>query len=91
MILCTVTGSIVSTQKNSSLIQQKLLTVQPIGIDGSSIGKDLIAVDTVDAGVGDTVLVIQEGAGAQQLLKRKDIPVHTVIIAVVDGIDIPVR
>ena len=50
--------------------------------------KDVLAIDTVDAGVNDTVLIIQEGAGAQQVLKRKDMPVHTVIVAVVDGLDI---
>jgi len=52
------------------------------------IGKDILAIDTVDAGVGDRVLIIQEGAGAQQALKRKDVPVHTVIVAVVDGFDV---
>ncbi|MBW7887114.1 MAG: EutN/CcmL family microcompartment protein [Bacteroidetes bacterium] len=89
MILCKVTGAIVSTQKNQTLKEHKLLNVQPIDLDGTFIGKDILALDTVDAGVGDTVLIIQEGAGAQQILKRKDIPVHTVIVAVVDGMNIP--
>lgn len=89
MILCRVSGSVVSTQKNPTLLEHKLLIVQPIDTAGNHIGKDIIAVDTADAGIGDTVLIIQEGAGAQQLLKRKDIPVHTVIVAVVDGIDLP--
>ncbi len=88
MVLCKVTGSVVSTQKNVTLKEHKLLLVQPIDADGSPIGKDVVAIDTVDAGIGDMVLIIQEGAGAQQILKRKDIPVHTVIVAVVDGVDI---
>lgn len=85
MILCKVTGTIVSTQKHSSLKDRKLLLIQAMNLDGSLSGRDILAVDDVDAGVGDTVLAIQEGAGAQQVLRRKDVPVHTVIVAVVDG------
>ena len=88
MTLCKVTGTIVSTQKNQALREYKLLIVQPVDLTGELIGKEALAIDTVDAGVGDTVLIIQEGAGAQQALKRKDAPVHTVIVAVVDGIDV---
>lgn len=87
-MLCKVTGSIVSTQKNQTLNEHKILIVQPIDLDGRHIGKDILALDTVDAGVGNTVLIIQEGAGAQQILKRKDAPVHTIIVAVVDGMDV---
>ncbi len=88
MILSKVTGTIVSTQKNENLKGYKLLIVQPIDLDGKPIGRDMLAIDQVDAGVGDTVLVIQEGASAQQVLKRKDVPVHTVVVAVVDGLSI---
>ncbi|MGB2868215.1 MAG: EutN/CcmL family microcompartment protein [Bacteroidota bacterium] len=88
MTLGKVTGTIVSTQKNENLREYKLLIVQPIDLEGKSIGRDVLAIDRVDAGVGDTVLYIQEGAGAQQLLGRKDVPVHTVIVAVVDGMDV---
>lgn len=86
MTLGKVTGSIVSTQKNETLKEHKLLVIQPIDLDGTFIGKDVLALDMVDAGVGDTVLYIQEGAGAQQILNRKDVPVHTIIVAVVDGL-----
>jgi microcompartment protein CcmK/EutM len=89
MILSKVIGTLVATQKNQALREQKLLIVQPIDLNGTFIGRDLIAVDHVDAGVGDTVLVMQEGTGARQILKREDIPVHSVIVAVVDGMDIP--
>jgi len=43
----------------------------------------------VDAGTGDTVLVVQEGQAAAQVLGRKDVPVHSIAVAVVDGIDLP--
>jgi microcompartment protein CcmK/EutM len=88
MILSKVTGTIVSTQKNQTLNEYKLLIVQPIDLDGKPIGRDMLAIDRVDAGVGDTVLVLQEGAGAQQVLKRKDVPVHTIVVAVVDGLSV---
>lgn len=88
MILCKVTGTIVSTQKHQSLKDRKLLLIQPIALNGSLSGRDILAIDDVDAGVGDTVLAIQEGAGAQQILRRKDTPVHTVIVAVVDGYEV---
>ncbi len=88
MILCKVTGTIVSTQKNPTLKDRKLLLVRPIDLDGEVMGKEILAIDDVDAGVGDSVLVLQEGAGAQQVLKSKDIPVHTVIVAVVDGFSV---
>ena len=88
MLLCKVTGTIVATQKNQSLRDKKILTVQPIDLDSRPINRDLLAIDTVDAGIGDTVLVVQEGQAAAQLLKRKDAPVHSVIVAVVDGFEI---
>lgn len=91
MILCKVTGTLVSTQKNPNLKEYKLLIVQPIDLDGKPIGRDVIAIDQVDAGVGDTVLMIQEGAGAQQMLKRKDVPVHSVIVAVVDDLSVDLK
>ena len=91
MTLCKVTGTIVSTQKNESLKGYKLLIVQPIDLDGKPIGRDMLAIDQVDAGVGDTVLCLQEGAGAQQILKRKDVPIHTVIVAVVDGLSVEIK
>ena len=57
-------------------------------MDGKFIGKEILSVDTADAGVGDTVLLIQEGSGARQILKEEKIPVHSVIVAVVDGMDV---
>jgi microcompartment protein CcmK/EutM len=88
MILCKVAGTIVATQKNENLESYKLLIVQPIDLEGKPTGRDMLAIDQVDAGVGDTVLVIQEGSGAQQILGKKNVPVHTVIVAVVDGMSV---
>jgi microcompartment protein CcmK/EutM len=86
--LCKVIGTIVSTQKNEHLKSFKTLIVQPIDLNGAFIGRDLLALDSVDAGVGDTVLIVQEGQAAVQVLRNKKVPVHTVVVAVVDGLDV---
>ena len=84
MILAKVKGNIVATQKNSYLVGHKLLTVHPIDLNGKYIGKkDVVALDTVDAGIGDTVLVVQEGAAVAQILGHRKAPVHTMVVAVV--------
>jgi len=88
MTLCKVIGTLVATQKNEHLKSQKILIVQPIDLEGKLIGRDFLALDTMDAGVGDTVLTIQEGQGAAQVLKNKKVPVHSVIVGVVDGLEV---
>jgi len=88
MTLCKVIGTLVATQKNEHLKPQKLLVAQPINLEGKLIGRDLVALDSVDAGMGDTVLIIQEGQGAAQVVKNKKVPVHSVIVAVVDGLEV---
>ncbi len=89
MILAKVIGTLVATQKNQYLTQHKHLIVHPIDLNLNLIGnKDIIALDFVDAGVGDIVIVTQEGDAAQQILGHRNAPVHTVIVAVVDKLDI---
>lgn len=89
MTLAKVKGNLVSTQKNSYLIGQKLLLVHPIDLKNNFIGKnDVVAIDVVDAGIGDTVLLVQEGKAVQQILGHKNAPVHSVVVAVVDSIDV---
>ncbi|MEW6509374.1 MAG: EutN/CcmL family microcompartment protein [Bacteroidota bacterium] len=88
MILCKVTGTLVATQKKETLREHKILIVQPVTLDRTPTGRDILALDTVDAGVGDLVLVLQEGQAAAQVLRRKDVPVHSLVVAVVDGIDV---
>jgi microcompartment protein CcmK/EutM len=89
LVLAKVKGNIVSTQKNSHLKGHKLLIVHPIDLEKKFIGKkDVVALDFVDAGIGDTVLLVQEGKAVQQLLGHRKAPVHSVIVAIVDSIDI---
>ena len=89
MVLAKVKGNIVSTQKNSYLIGHKLLIVHPIDLNSKYMGKkDIVALDFVDAGVGDTVLLVQEGKAVQQILGHGKAPVHSIIVAIVDSIDV---
>ncbi len=93
MILCRVTGSVVATVKNDRLPQNRLLLVEAIGIDGHPSGRaEEVAVDPgLDAGVGDTVLVVKEGAVVADLFDQNapldalPTPANVVIVAVVDG------
>ena len=89
MILAKVKGNIVSTQKNSNLKGQKLLIVHPIDLENNYIGKkDVVALDFVDAGIGDTVLLVQEGKAVLQILGHRKAPVHSIIVAIVDSINV---
>ena len=89
MILAKVKGNLVSTQKNSYLVGQKLLLVHPIDLKDNYIGKnDVVAIDVVDAWIVDTVLLVQEGKAVQQILGHKNAPVHSIVVAVVDSIDV---
>lgn len=90
MILGKVLGPVVSTVKIKSLESYKLLRVQPVLPDGSSTGKPVVAVDSVQAGEGDTVLVLDEGGSAGIILGLTGQPIRTVITGIVDSIDIDV-
>jgi len=89
LLLAKVKGNIVSTQKNPNLVSHKLLLVHQIDLNGNFIGKkDIIALDLIDAGIGDTVLVVQEGSAIKQILGHRKAPVHTMIVAVVDELEV---
>lgn len=87
MTLARVIGNVVSTQKNEYLSGHKLLVVHKTGLQGEIInGKDIVAIDLISAGIGDLVLLTQEGDAVQQILGHKNAPVHSIIVAVVDEI-----
>jgi len=89
MLLAKIKGNVVSTQKDPSLKSHKLLLVHPIDLEGNYIGKkDSIALDIIDAGIGDTVLVVKEGSAVQQILGHKNSPVNTMVVAIVDDLDV---
>jgi len=89
MFLAKVKGNIVSTHKNNFLKGHKLLLTHPIDLNGKLEGnKDIISLDLTDAGIGDIVLVVQEGDAVQQIIGHNKAPVNTMIIAIVDDIEI---
>lgn len=89
MILAKVKGNIISTPKHKELFSHKLMIVHPINTDREYTGShDMIAIDTVDSGIGDIVLVVKEGDAVQQILGHGKAPINTMIVAVVDNIDL---
>jgi microcompartment protein CcmK/EutM len=89
MKICRVTGNVVATVKHETYRGHKLMIVQPIDERGADAGAGFLAVDLVQAGPGDTVLVMQEGNGVRQILGLQKLPIRSVIVGVVDAIDVP--
>lgn len=85
MQLARVVGTVVATRKDSRLEGKKLLIVKTLTPDGKDTGNYLIAVDTVDAGFRETVLIVQ-GSSARMAAECKDRPVDTAIIGIVDSV-----
>ncbi len=83
MLIARVIGLVVSTMKYHTLTGRKLLIVQETDVSGKPVGTPIVAVDTVDAGEGDVVLVAQ-GSAARQTEETRDTPVDNVIMAIVD-------
>jgi ethanolamine utilization protein EutN len=81
-------GEVVSTRKHESHEGQKALIVQPLNLDDSPFGNTLIALDAVEAGVGDRVLVTTEGYSAFTSVGLKLSPIDSAIIGIVDEIDL---
>lgn len=85
MIIGRVVGSITSTINHPFYDAKKLLVVERIDDAGAPLADYLVAVDTVDAGAGDRVIVLDEGNGARQVLASKDAPVRSVIVGIIDA------
>ena len=87
MFIALVVGNVVSTHKNERLKGKKLLLVRRWELDGSEVpGPETIALDVVESGVGDRVLVVQEGSSARKILKDERIPVQAVIVGIVETV-----
>ncbi len=87
MLIAKVIGTTVSTIKDEKLIGYKLLIVRQTDEQGQVFGKPFVAVDTVDAGVGDLVLTCS-GSSARQTEQTKDKPVDAVIMSIIDSLDV---
>lgn len=89
MKLGRVVGTVVSTIKAPILEERALLLVDLLEPDGRLSGGYLIAVDTVGAGAGETVLVLDEGTSARQIVGAPNGPLRTVIVGIVDAVEGP--
>jgi ethanolamine utilization protein EutN len=96
MFLAKVTGSVVATQKVASMTGHKLLTVDPLRVDPAqrdrlvSTGRTFVVVDTVGAGEGEMVLIVQ-GSSARMTPQTEKLPVDCTIIGIVDSVNVDSR
>ncbi len=87
MILAKVVGTVVATRKDPRLVSNKLLVARHIDPRGKLESAYVVAVDTVDAGVGETVLIVS-GSSARMASGMKDCPVDAAIVGIIDAIEI---
>ena len=86
MLLARVVGTVVATRKDPRLVSHKLLVVRPMDPRGKAEGNYLVAIDTVDAGAGETVLIVS-GSSARMATGMKDCPVDAAIVGIIDTVE----
>lgn len=89
MKLARVVGTVVSTIKSPIFEGRALLLVDLLEPDGREAGGYLIALDTVGAGAGETVLILDEGTSARQIIGASSGPLRTVVVGIVDAVEGP--
>jgi microcompartment protein CcmK/EutM len=87
MTLAKVIGTVVATMKSNDLAGHKLLVLQPVDPEGKPKGRSMVGLDTVQAGEGDTVLIIDEGNSSRMILGSSMAAVRTVVVGIVDRIE----
>ena len=88
MLIGRVVGQVVSTEKHASHKGRKALLVQPLNLDGTDRGDPVIALDSVDAGIGDQVLIATDGFSAMTSVGRPQSPIDMAVVGFVDSIDL---
>jgi ethanolamine utilization protein EutN len=88
MLIGLVIGDIVATQKAPSHKGRKILVIQPLNLDGSDRGDPVLALDAVDAGIGDRVLLTTEGFSAMTSVGRPNSPIDSAVIGVIDAVEL---
>lgn len=86
MRLARVRGTVVATIKHPTYEGRKILLCQPVTPDGRDKGDQVVAVDNVQAGEGDLVLILTEGNGVRQILGANAGPIRSVIVGIVDEV-----
>jgi ethanolamine utilization protein EutN len=88
MYIGKVTGDVVSSVKYDTLTGYKILIVQPVDPDGRETGDTVLAIDMVDAGKGDLVMIVDQGTAARTVLDMEYPTIRTLIMGIVDRIDL---
>jgi microcompartment protein CcmK/EutM len=88
MYLARVVGDVVATHRLEQLGGRKLLLVRRLSLDDVEEGSEIIALDVIGVGVGEKVLVVQEGNAARALFRNNRIPAQAVVVGVVDRVDL---
>ena len=88
VIIARVVGTVVATRKQESHEGKKILLIQPLDLEGQPMGDVVVALDSVDAGVGDRVLAVQEGFSAMTSVGHTESPIDAAIIGVIDLVEL---
>ncbi len=88
MILGRIIGSVVSTIHHPIVQGRKLLVAERLDQAEKPTGGYIIAVDAIGAGQGETVLILDEGSGARQILDDADAPVRSIVVGIVDAVEL---
>lgn len=87
MLLARIVGTVVATRKDPRLVSRTLLLARAVDPHGALEGSHVVAIDTVDAGVGETVLIVS-GSSARMASGLKDVPVDAAIVGIIDTVDL---
>ncbi len=88
MFIARVVGDVVATHRHGNLGGHKLLLIRRLSLAGDEEGGEVIALDVIGVGIGERVLVVQEGNAARSLFKSKTIPAQAVVVGVVDELQV---
>jgi microcompartment protein CcmK/EutM len=88
MLIGRVIGELVATHKHPSHQGRKVLVVQPLNLDGSDRGDAVLALDAVDAGAGDRILLATDGWAASSAVGRPQTPIDMAVIGFIDEIEL---
>jgi len=88
VIIARVVGNVIATQKQQSHEGKKILLIQPLDLEGQPSGDVFVALDAVDAGIGDRVLAVQEGFSAMTSVGHVESPIDAAVIGVIDLVEL---
>lgn len=88
MKLARIIGNVDSVIKHPTYSGTKMLVVQPVDEHLNAKGRTHPAIDTVGAGIGDLVLVVEEGKAARERIRQKNVPIRTLVVGIVDSVDV---